>query len=269
VLLAGEDVPVKSLTGKLVRTDLAGKQGELLPRDLPRFPVRQWLQFLAGLGQDHVVSILERSRDYLARHCAGNHRDSGAKRMVENYAGLLTAWKLLCDFCKISTDQGGFIGDLVTAMNQHITETSADREPWVWILDTVLNEIARRQYHHPYKFTEYLEMETGDRHPCLLIRPTHIMAHISGTVALRDIWNGLPVKTPRVLKQQLIAAEVVYRERIDTTVNNQRATHMLALSIDKLAEFNLHPVMPSEIDHEDSKSIDSGDTEAWPGGPLI
>ena len=38
VLMAGEDVPVVSLTGKIVRASLRVK-GELIPDDLPRFPV--------------------------------------------------------------------------------------------------------------------------------------------------------------------------------------------------------------------------------------
>ncbi|WP_457825100.1 hypothetical protein, partial [Staphylococcus aureus] len=33
VLLAGEDVPVRSLLGKIIRTDLTGKKGPLLPDD--------------------------------------------------------------------------------------------------------------------------------------------------------------------------------------------------------------------------------------------
>lgn len=46
VLLAGEDVPVKSLTGKLVRSSLkAEEQGKLIPEELPRFPVSSGWSF--------------------------------------------------------------------------------------------------------------------------------------------------------------------------------------------------------------------------------
>ena len=38
VLPAGEDVPVRSLIGKLVQTDLTGKKGPVMPEDLPQFP---------------------------------------------------------------------------------------------------------------------------------------------------------------------------------------------------------------------------------------
>ena len=42
VLLAGEDVPVNSLIGKIVRASITHeRKGPELPLDLPRFPVRQ------------------------------------------------------------------------------------------------------------------------------------------------------------------------------------------------------------------------------------
>jgi hypothetical protein len=48
VLLAGEDVPVDSLVGKVVRSELTkGRRGPLIPEDCPVFPVKQWLQWLA------------------------------------------------------------------------------------------------------------------------------------------------------------------------------------------------------------------------------
>lgn len=263
VLLAGEDVPVKSLTGKLVRTDLTGKKGDMIPQDLPRFPVRQWLQHLADQGRDAVLNLMQRSRDYCLRHCAGNHEDAGARRMVENYAALLTAWKLLCDFAGIKdVRKGDFVADLIRTMNEHITETSADREPWVWILETALNEISSHQFRHPYKFILYRDSSTGERHECLLIRPSHIMDHISHTVSLRETWNGLPVKTARVLKQQLLDADVVYRERVDTTINRVRVTHMMALSLAAMGTFNLHATIPEDMTIEDTRSIDAGEDAA-------
>lgn len=258
VLLAGEDVPVKSLTGKVIATDITGQQGDMIPNDLPRFPVRNWLQFLVVKGRAQVVDIFNKAHQYLITHCAGDQRDSGARRMIENYAGLLTSWRLLCEFARLDPRQGNFIGDLVKTMNIHITDTSADREPWVWILDTVLNEIAANKFTYPFKFIRYNEAATGTQVECLLIRPAHIMAHISSSMALRDIWHGLPVKTPRVFKQQIQSADVVYRERVDTTIDRQRHTHMMALSLDKLAEFNLHPSRPKDTVSEDTRMIDDG-----------
>jgi hypothetical protein len=258
VLLAGEDVPVKSLTGKLVRFEISGdSQGEQIPLNLPRFPLRQWLNYLVAQGQERVIEVLQKSRDYLMTHCAGDVKnDNGARRMVENYAGLMATWKLLADFAHIKTSQGNFVSDLVTAMNMHITETSSDREPWVWIIDTILNEISSNKFTYPYKFIVY--REDGLPHECLLIRPKHIMAHISSSLPLREIWNGLPVKTDRVLKQQLMHSGVVFRERVDTIVNKQRLSHMLALSLSKMAEFNLHAISPTDADTEDSRYIDDG-----------
>lgn len=256
VLLAGEDVPVKSLTGKVIRTDLTGKRGDMIPNNLPRFPVRQWLDFLADIGQQAVIEIQDKSRAFCIKHCAGNHEDTGAIRMVENYASLLTAWKLLCDFARIPVEQGNFIGDLVTTMNGHICETSADREPWVWIMETTLNEISSNSFRHPYKFIT--TRDSGEPVDLLLIRPKHVMDHIQHSIGLRETWNGLPVKTDRVFKQQLMQSGVVYKERHDTTIQNTRVSHMLALSIDKLAEFNLHPTMPNDPAFEDVSDLGKG-----------
>ncbi|MFX5570512.1 hypothetical protein ABTD96_19530, partial [Acinetobacter baumannii] len=55
VLLAGEDVPVRSLLGKIIRTDLTGKKGPLLPDDRPRFPVRAWLEYITRLPKKVVL----------------------------------------------------------------------------------------------------------------------------------------------------------------------------------------------------------------------
>lgn len=261
VLLAGEDVPVKSLTGKLVRTDLAGKQGDLIPVDLARFPVREWISYLADIGRDRVLEIRNRASEYLQGHCAGHHADNGARRMVENYAGLLTCWKLLCDFAGIDSQQGEFIGDLTAAMNVHITETRSDREPWVWIMATTLSQIASRQFRYPYRFITYQDPADGKAHDCLVIRASHIMDHLSSSISLRETWNGLPVKTARVFKQQLMDSGVVYRDRVDTTVNGDRLTHALAMSLDKLAEYNLRATLPSELAVEDIRMATAREEE--------
>ena len=91
-------------------------------------------------------------------------------------------------------------------MNGHVAETSADREPWVWIMETVLSEIDGGNYKHPYTF------DTVDGEFCLLLRTGHVMDHLAHTSALRDKWNGLPVKSDRVFKAQLKHAGVVVGE---------------------------------------------------------
>ncbi|MBR8114455.1 toprim domain-containing protein [Burkholderia cenocepacia] len=234
VLLAGEDVPVRSLHGKLVRTNLTGKKGTMLPRDLPRFPVRQWLQYLAELDRDIVLDKYEELRAHCLKKSCGSGDDEGAKRMASNYAALLLAWGYLCDFAGIPTNAGAFGDDVLAEMNRHIAETSADRSPWVWILETALSEIDAGSFKHPHKFDEV------DGEDCLLVRPSHIMDHIAGSTSLREKWNALPVKTPAVFRRQLLAAGVTVGDKeIERTIHQKRVAHLTPLSLKRLAGYGL------------------------------
>lgn len=235
VLLAGEDVPVKSLIGKLVRTNLTGKKGPMMPDDLPRFPVRQWLQFLAGLDRREVLAKYAELRDYCTERSCAAGDDDGAKRMATNYAAPLLAWGYLCEFAGIDRREGGFIADLLGEMNTHIKETSAERSPWVWIMETALSEIDARNFKHPYKF------EKHEGHDCLMVNVSHVMDHISTSSSLRDKWNSLPVKTATVLKRQLDRAGVTFDggKEIERTMNGKRVRRVTPLLVDKLAEFGL------------------------------
>ena len=246
VLLAGEDVPVKSLLGKVVRTQLAKhKQGEMLSENLPCFPIRQWLDFVAGHDRGQVQGIFKRAKEYVKKHCRSSE-DSGADRMRENYAAVLTSWKLLCDFSGINTDHGNFKADLVAEMNIHIAESVNERDPWVWILETIFNEISSGKFTYPHKFL--YDKSTGHQKPCLAIRVGHIIAHLKHTPALKSTWDGCPVKSKGVLLSQLKQAEVILRDRIDVTIHKHRESHMMALDLEQLNTYGLHISMPEEMD---------------------
>lgn len=240
VLLAGEDVPVRSLIGKLVRTDLSGKKGPLMPDDMPRFPVRQWLEFLTDLDRKRVQAKYNELRDYCLKNSIASGADDGATRMASNYAALLTCWRYLCEFAGIDPKQGGFAEDLLAEMNSHIRETSADREPWVWIMETALSEIARHEFKYPYKW-DYIE-----DNEVLLVRTSHIMEHLSHTPALREKWNGLPVKSDRVFKKHLLEAGVILRDtegkalEQERTIDQARVSHMVPISLEALEHYGLH-----------------------------
>ncbi len=238
VLLAGEDVPVRSLLGKVVRTDLTNRKGPLMPEELPRFPVREWLQFLVQHSRQQVMSTYNRARQYCLDNSRASATDEGAKRMAGNYAAIMTAWRLLCDFAEIDRDQGEFIPDVLAEMNGHIAETDADREPWVWIIEILLSELSAGVFRHPYIFTEVNDEE------CLCVRTSHIMDHISHTMALRDKWNALPVKSDRVLKRQLVDAGVVLDGNYERTISGRREQHMVALSLEVLKRFGLYASPP-------------------------
>lgn len=237
VLLAGEDVPVRSLLGKVVRVQLREK-GQLLPFDLPAFPVRQWLDYLAKLTREQVLSLHAQAAAGLRKHCRASSEDDGAKRMLDNYAAVLLSWRLLRDFAGIEPGEIALDSALLQEMNEHIAETGADREPWVWIVEVILHEIAAGSYPFPYRFDMVDEQEV------FYLRTSQMMHHLSTKPGLRAIWDGLTVKSDRVLKKQLKDAGVIAAERAHPTIKGQRVDHMIALSIARLAEYGLHPQEP-------------------------
>ncbi len=250
VLLAGEDVPVRSLLGKLVRVELTGRKGPLMPTSTPRFPLRQWLEFLAGFTREQVLTVYERAKDYFDARSSASAQDDGATRMVGNYAAVATAWSLLCEFSGIEKAQSGFLDDLVADMNDHVMESSADREPWVWITEILLSEIEAHRYKHPFAWGEIAakdSKEPWNTEACLIVRTSHVMDHIAREQGLRDKWNGLPVKSSRVYKRQLAAAGVIVSDEVEKTIDKRRLCHMVALSVDRLARYGLHAAVPENI----------------------
>lgn len=252
VLLAGEDVPVKSLTGKLVRNELTkAKRGPTLPEELPVFPVRQWLQYLASLPKARVLELHERCVQELTRSCAAKGDDAGAERMLSNYGALRAAWVLLCEFAQIDVAQGGFFGDLTAEMNSHIRESESERQPWVWIVDVLFSEISRGTFRFPYEFGEI------DGEDVLAVRTSHVMDHLSRENSLREFWDGLPVKSDRVFKKQLMAANVLAETDIERTCHGRRVAHMVALSLPALEQYGLNPAVPER----------KPEPAFWPGQP--
>jgi hypothetical protein len=175
----------------------------------------------------------------LREQCLTNSRasgaDDGALRMAGNYAAVALAWRYLCEFAGMDDGEGDFFHDLLAEMNSHIAETSADREPWVWILETVLSEIDGGNYKHPYTF----DMVDGEF--CILLRTGHVMDHIAHTGSLRDKWNGLPVKSDRVFKKQLQQAGVVVgAKEVERRIFMRRVPYLTAISLRRLEAFGLH-----------------------------
>ncbi len=239
VLLAGEDVPVRSLLGKVTRTDLTGKKGPLMPEDLPRFPVADWLRWLAGLSREHVRAIYEADRLLCIELNRAPSSDDGAVRMSGNYAALLTAWRLLTEYAGLDVQTGHFIQDVLTEMNSHIAESSADREPWVWIMEILFSEIDAGRFQHPYVIEEFTHPQTYQSEHRLLIRPSHVIDHIAHSSHLRDKWNALPVKSDRVFKRQLDHAGVILDDGHERRIQGKRMSHLTAISLEKLEGYGL------------------------------
>jgi hypothetical protein len=246
VLLIGEDVPVRSLIGKLCRTELTNKKGAPLPDDLPKFPVRQWLEFLAEQQRADVREAYERLREHCLARSRASRDDDGAMRMAANYAALMTAWRFLAEFLEIDVNEGGFGQDVLEEMNHHISETTGDREPWIWIVETLLSEISAGEFRFPYIWGEHKAEDTLEIEPVIYVRSSHIMDHLSRATALREKWNGLPVKSDRVFRKQLVGSGVVIAEDVERTIeldgagNKKRVAHLMALSLPRLERYGLY-----------------------------
>lgn len=236
VLLMGEAVeePVRSIIGKSVRVQLREK-GPLLPADLPPFPVRPWLEFLAAIPPQQMRTLHQQAIEFCRTRCRAGGTDDGASRMVENYAAVLTSWRLIQEFAGIPMDEIPLTSALLQEMNSHIAETQASRQPWVWVVEIALNEIAAGAYPFPYRFGEL------DGQEVFYLRPSQMVHHMKTKPGLRAIWDGMPVKSDRVLKKQMRAAGVIVSERTDPCIFGQQQSHMIALSLTKLAEYGLFP----------------------------
>ncbi|MER2527438.1 MAG: toprim domain-containing protein [Candidatus Competibacter denitrificans] len=240
VLLMGETVeePTKSVIGKCVRVTLE-KQGPMLPLDLPVFPVRQWLEYLAALEPKAIRRLHEQALLFCQARCSADHNDDSAKRMVENYAGVLTAWRLLQDFAGLTLGEIPLEGVLLKAMNGHIAGTVASRQPWVWVVEVVLKEIISHAYPFPYRFGEAKGEEV------FFLRASDMVHHLKTKPGLRAIWDGIPVKGHQAIKRQMKNAGVVVDDDCFPTIEGHRTAHMLALSVAKLAEYGLYPEAPA------------------------
>ena len=234
VLMAGEDVPVKSLTGKLVAEDLTHKtKGAMMPEDLPRFPVREWLAHLAEVGRDKARENHQRWQRQLLNMSRADADDHGAQRMVTNYAAVMTAAGILFDFAGTPHLVDDFFEHLAREMNQHMAATQHDREPWVWIMEHVLSDIDSHQFDYPFGIRDH------DGHDCLIIKPKHIIQHLQTTSRYRQIWDSLPVKSTAVFKKQLQRAGILITDTKELHHNGRRHQRMAALSLEQLDRWGL------------------------------
>lgn len=252
VLLAGEDVPVDSLVGKVVRSELTkARRGALIPEDCPVFPVKQWLQWLARLKKADVVGLHNDMVRTFSDGCVASMTDSGAERMVNNYAAIGTAWELLCRFLGLQVQMGNFLRNVLTEMNRHIRETVSDRQPWAWVVEKLLSEIAANRVNYPYAF-DVVDEPDGTQQAVLCIRTGHVIDHMRQTPYLKEFWDGLPIKSDRVFRRQLEQAGVVFMDSenkarlFEKKVGNSRVGYMVGLSLPALLKFGLHAVVPSK-----------------------
>ncbi len=240
VLLAGEEVDVQSLQSKICRSTLSvAKQGDIISHNLPQFPMWAWLQFIAAADP---ARIRETHAGY-TKLCQVRSRtgdgDATAHRMMENYAGIMTAWAMLAEFAEFDVDQGGLIEDLITEMNQHMADTDGARLPWVWIMEILLSELDAKRFDYPFCW-DYIVNDDGEREMALFIRANHVMDHISTANHLRDKFNHLPIKTGRIFKRQLLQSNVVIKDDVEKSIRAQRTAHLTAISLSQLEKLGLY-----------------------------
>jgi hypothetical protein len=204
--------------------------------------VREWLQFLAGHSRQQINTLYRRALDEANQASRASGADDGAQRMAGNYAALLLAWDLLTDWLELPYDYADVPLSLHGEMNEHIRQTSGDREPWVWIMETLLDEISAGNYRHPHK------IQLVGTEDCLVLRTSHVMHHFRHSMPLRQTYDALPVKSDRVLKRQLQQAGVIHDDRVDLRIGKSRECHMTALSLRRLEEYGLHVSRPDEED---------------------
>ena len=245
VLLAGEDVPVESITGKTVRTNLNHGKGALLDENLPKFPMYEWCQWLAELPKSTVLDCYKNALGKCQLYSRARADDSGAQRMVTNYAALMTAWRLIRTFGGWEDFLEEFERDLIAEMNAHIADTNNDREPWIWIVEIIADEISADRYPFPYKFEKEKDSDTTPSF--LLLRTTHMMSHLSTSMALKEKYNNLPVKTGRGLKRQIDQAGVIAEDDSSRSINGKRVGHMQKLDLRKLEEYGVSISVPEKM----------------------
>ncbi|WP_374347701.1 hypothetical protein [Chitinimonas sp.] len=235
VMLVGEEVEFPSLQSKLVKTSItAADQGDEIPNGLAPFPTWNWLQFLAKAGPAALREAFDKAMETCLANTRAAANDPTAKRMIKNYAAVLAAWRLLCAFAEIDPSQRGLEDDLIREMNHHIAETEGSRQPWVAIMEMLLFELASEGVEFPHRWGR------SDEHGELLfLRPGDVMHYLSTANHLRNKFNELPVKSGRILKQQLMESGVVVIEDIEKDWRGKRIGHMQGISLDKLKRFGL------------------------------
>lgn len=86
-----------------------------------------------------------------------------------------------------------------------------------------------KTFRKPFKFSKAGEPDA------VYIRTRHIMDHLVECNWLRDNWHGMPIRSDRVLKRELRQAGVLLlddgKEAVERTVNGQRVSHMVGISL--------------------------------------
>jgi hypothetical protein len=126
VMLVGEEVDATTLQCRLVKSVLKREdRGPQIASNLPVFPMRQWLDFLAEITPGRIRGLMGDSVKALSTSAA---KCDGARSTLKNYAACRTTWVLLCEFTDIPVNQGDFMGDLEKQMCAHMVQQNPAAE---------------------------------------------------------------------------------------------------------------------------------------------
>ena len=74
-----------------------------------------------------------------------------------------------------------------------------------------------------------------------------MMSHLSTSVALREKYNNMPVKTARVLKHQIEQAGVMNNDGVVRSINGTRLGHMQRLDVKKMEQYGISVTAPENL----------------------
>ena len=160
-------------------------------------------------------------------------------RMMENYALVLLAWKLVCEFAQIAETQGDYINHLISEMNSHIQQTDADREPWMWVMEKISMELHKGTYPYPWQISQVKSEQQN--YQCLLIKIRDIMDYINNSNDMREFRERLPISSGNALKAQLKNAGMIFKDPVHMRIMETGNRHMncIAIPLFGLAQYGI------------------------------
>ena len=245
LMLGGEDIgDTDNVLTKTVRCtlDIKYRGEEINAHNLPKWPMKQWLKFLADIPRQQFDEQFEIAHQHCQNYATT--KDQTSKRMVKNYALLLLGWRYVATFSDIQHDTQTAVdveNSIIREMNIHIQTTDAQREPWVSVIEKICMEITTDAYEYPYKVQRTRDID-DEEHEVICLNATHIMDHIMTKPYLRDFKEKLPISSRNALIAQLKSKDIIVKKfspSIKWKGTATRFQNMLALSVEKLKAYGV------------------------------
>lgn len=110
-------------------------------------------------------------------------------------------------------------------------EPKPDWADWREVLEALVAALEKGRYRAPYIVQDFGEREQTV--PCLALRLSDVAAHFNARRYLPGPVSG------RILKRQLREAGVLFRDRVDVTIEGERECHLVALSLAALEGYGI------------------------------